>query len=239
MTKHQTVALLETAAILTSGSSLPEEKSFWPAAVSPPTSGLLGCETLNTETLNRMPYGSFSSSMKSSVPTIPSKLNSQAGSTDSENATDPDNEDDDEESASREEDMFAMEEDLPPASGMVSGMEEDYAQPSPPRQAPAHPLFKMQRSTVPLLPSHYSQSAPGKPRLTRRGLSVLTYRQLLASLHLAQASTNPRNTCTPFVNSVVAFLLTFLVFDLSNAQSSFLFSSFSQRLSFVWSVPFC
>ncbi|GAA5838363.1 hypothetical protein JCM9279_003222 [Rhodotorula babjevae] len=45
LSKHQQVQLLEGAAILaaaSAGSSLPDEKSFWPAAVSPPTSGLLG-----------------------------------------------------------------------------------------------------------------------------------------------------------------------------------------------------
>ncbi|GEM06140.1 zinc finger, C2H2-type domain containing protein [Rhodotorula toruloides] len=45
LSKHQQVQLLEGAAILaaaSAGSSLPDEKSFWPAAVSPPSSGLLG-----------------------------------------------------------------------------------------------------------------------------------------------------------------------------------------------------
>ncbi|GAA5866884.1 hypothetical protein JCM3774_004591 [Rhodotorula dairenensis] len=45
MSKHQQVQLLEGAAILvaaSAGTSLPDEKSFWPAAVSPPASGLLG-----------------------------------------------------------------------------------------------------------------------------------------------------------------------------------------------------
>ncbi|TKA51894.1 hypothetical protein B0A53_04924 [Rhodotorula sp. CCFEE 5036] len=43
--KHRWVQLLEGAAILvaaSAGTSLPDEKSFWPAAVSPPASGLLG-----------------------------------------------------------------------------------------------------------------------------------------------------------------------------------------------------
>jgi hypothetical protein len=168
MTKHQTVMLLETAAILTSGSSLPDEKSFWPAAVSPPSSGLLGCETLNTTTLSRSSqYGSFSAA--SSIPTIPSKLNSQSGSTDSENATDEADELDEEDSGAREEDMFVMEE-MDAGAGM--DLDEEQAMPPPsvvvkgrtangPAAVPAQSLFKLQRSSVPLLPpTHYSQSAP-------------------------------------------------------------------------------
>ncbi|GAA5964401.1 hypothetical protein JCM21900_006417 [Sporobolomyces salmonicolor] len=45
LSKHQQVQLLEGAAILaaaSAGTSLPDEKSYWPAAVSPPSSGLLG-----------------------------------------------------------------------------------------------------------------------------------------------------------------------------------------------------
>ena len=75
MSKHQQVQLLEAAAILvgmdSSARSLPEEKALWPAAVSPPSSGLLGCEHVNFDTLManksrhssmthdsaRMPYG--------------------------------------------------------------------------------------------------------------------------------------------------------------------------------------
>ncbi|ORY90220.1 hypothetical protein BCR35DRAFT_299806 [Leucosporidium creatinivorum] len=54
LSKHQQVQLLEAAAILkaaSSGSSLPEEKGYWPAAVSPPTSGLLGSPLLNIDSL--------------------------------------------------------------------------------------------------------------------------------------------------------------------------------------------
>lgn len=55
MSKHQQVQLLEAAAILVgmdaNARSLPEEKAFWPAAVSPPSSGLLGSESINFETL--------------------------------------------------------------------------------------------------------------------------------------------------------------------------------------------
>ncbi|KAK4050443.1 hypothetical protein OIV83_003513 [Microbotryomycetes sp. JL201] len=54
LSKHQQVQLLEAAAILkaaSSGASLPDEKSFWPAAVSPPSSGLLGSDVLNINTL--------------------------------------------------------------------------------------------------------------------------------------------------------------------------------------------
>ncbi len=55
MSKHQQVQLLEAAAILVgmdaNARSLPEEKALWPAAVSPPSSGLLGSEQINFETL--------------------------------------------------------------------------------------------------------------------------------------------------------------------------------------------
>lgn len=55
MSKHQQVQLLEAAAILVgmdaNARSLPEEKALWPAAVSPPSSGLLGSESINFEML--------------------------------------------------------------------------------------------------------------------------------------------------------------------------------------------
>lgn len=55
MSKHQQVQLLEAAAILvgmdTHARSLPEEKALWPAAVSPPSSGLLGSDKINFEKL--------------------------------------------------------------------------------------------------------------------------------------------------------------------------------------------
>lgn len=55
MSKHQQVQLLEAAAILvgmdTNARSLPEEKALWPAAVSPPSSGLLGCDQVNFDKL--------------------------------------------------------------------------------------------------------------------------------------------------------------------------------------------
>jgi hypothetical protein len=55
MSKHQQVQLLEAAAILvgmdTDARSLPEEKALWPAAVSPPSSGLLGSDKINFEKL--------------------------------------------------------------------------------------------------------------------------------------------------------------------------------------------
>lgn len=73
MSKHQQVQLLEAAAILvgmdSNARSLPEEKALWPAAVSPPESGLLGCDQVNFDKLmaskmrnaaqydTRMPYG--------------------------------------------------------------------------------------------------------------------------------------------------------------------------------------
>lgn len=48
LSKHQSVQMLEAAAILMAPTGLPEEKSFWPAAVSPPASGLLGHEYHNS-----------------------------------------------------------------------------------------------------------------------------------------------------------------------------------------------
>jgi hypothetical protein len=43
----------QAAAILVNPGSLPEEKSLWPAAVSPPSSGLLGSDQLNAEVLRQ------------------------------------------------------------------------------------------------------------------------------------------------------------------------------------------
>lgn len=87
MSKHQQVQLLEAAAILvgmdSNARSLPEEKALWPAAVSPPSSGLLGCEYVNFDTLmatkarnaamyhdsSRMQYGTSAPSA-SSMPSV-------------------------------------------------------------------------------------------------------------------------------------------------------------------------
>lgn len=151
--KHQTVALLETAAILTNGSSLPEEKSFWPAAVSPPTSGLLGSDMMNAETVRSARFGSFSSSIKSSLPTIPSKYTSANGSTDSNEQSDNDIEeemDDFQPVESREEDMFAMEEEMEE----TLADEEGHAQ--------FQDLLKIARPSIPAMsgPSNHSISAP-------------------------------------------------------------------------------
>lgn len=59
MSKHQQVQLLEAAAILvgmdSNSGSLPEEKALWPAAISPPSSGLLGSDKINYEKLRSMP----------------------------------------------------------------------------------------------------------------------------------------------------------------------------------------
>lgn len=55
LSKHQQVQLLEAAAILVGmdayATSLPGEKALWPAAVSPPHSGLLGSDTFNFDRL--------------------------------------------------------------------------------------------------------------------------------------------------------------------------------------------
>lgn len=65
MSKHQQVQLLEAAAILvgmdSNARSLPEEKALWPAAVSPPASGLLGCDQVNFDKL-------MASKMRNQVP---------------------------------------------------------------------------------------------------------------------------------------------------------------------------
>ena len=56
LSKHQTVQALEAAVILANPDTLrllPNDKSHWPAAVSPPTSGLLGSEKLNIEILRK------------------------------------------------------------------------------------------------------------------------------------------------------------------------------------------
>ncbi|BGP36547.1 hypothetical protein JCM10449v2_000448 [Rhodotorula kratochvilovae] len=62
LSKHQQVQLLEGAAILaaaSAGTSLPGEKSFWPAAVSPPTSGLLGAaHGIHMQSLSARSFGS-------------------------------------------------------------------------------------------------------------------------------------------------------------------------------------
>lgn len=56
LSKHQTVQALEAAVILANPDTLrllPNDKSHWPAAVSPPTSGLLGSERVNIEVLRK------------------------------------------------------------------------------------------------------------------------------------------------------------------------------------------
>lgn len=72
MSKHQQVQLLEAAAILvgmdTHARSLPEEKALWPAAVSPPSSGLLGSDKINFEKLLAQ-----KTSRKSQSPTLDRK----------------------------------------------------------------------------------------------------------------------------------------------------------------------
>lgn len=101
MSKHQSVLMLEAAAILTNGSSLPEEKSFWPAAVSLPQSGLLGCETLNVETLRAARHPNspqFGSSLQSLEP---HSLQSTINDADDEDTSMMDDADDGRDSRSR------------------------------------------------------------------------------------------------------------------------------------------
>ncbi|GAA5859577.1 hypothetical protein JCM8547_006149 [Rhodosporidiobolus lusitaniae] len=99
LSKHQQVQLLEGAAILaaaSAGTSLPEEKSYWPAAVSPPASGLLGSSEfgINIHALSASGPGGFGSPRFA-----PSSLYSDAGDFDasrSEVSIDEDSPEDDE-----------------------------------------------------------------------------------------------------------------------------------------------
>lgn len=74
MSKHQQVQLLEAAAILvgmdSNARSLPEEKALWPAAVSPPSSGLLGCDQVNFDKLMASKTRNASAAL-SDAPTVP------------------------------------------------------------------------------------------------------------------------------------------------------------------------
>ncbi|KAH8919621.1 hypothetical protein BT69DRAFT_479870 [Atractiella rhizophila] len=63
LSKHAQVQMLEAAAILIAPSrSLPEDKSYWPAAVSSPESGLLGSDRFN---IDKIQASSISSSFSS------------------------------------------------------------------------------------------------------------------------------------------------------------------------------
>jgi len=68
LSKHQSVQMLEAAAILISPGSLPEEKSLWPAAVSPASSGLLGSDRLNIETIRSTRLTSIESEVVEAEP---------------------------------------------------------------------------------------------------------------------------------------------------------------------------
>ncbi|SGY38033.1 BQ5605_C003g01945 [Microbotryum silenes-dioicae] len=96
LSKHQQVQLFEAAAILqvaSAGASLPQDKAYWPAAMSPPSAGLLGSQAFSLQSPRMLqslslhsddtPYGS------SSQPVAPSF--SVASSSDVED----DDEDDD------------------------------------------------------------------------------------------------------------------------------------------------
>ncbi|GAA6006466.1 hypothetical protein JCM10207_004943 [Rhodosporidiobolus poonsookiae] len=133
LSKHQQVQLLEGAAILaaaSAGTSLPDEKHFWPAAVSPPASGLLGSSELgiNMHALSASGPGGFGSPRFA-----PSSLLSDAGDFDarSEVTIDEDSDEDDSPSPGRngspdaddqimEDGMFDLDlggsGELPPAS---------------------------------------------------------------------------------------------------------------------------
>ncbi|GAA5827083.1 hypothetical protein JCM11251_002236 [Rhodosporidiobolus azoricus] len=116
LSKHQQVQLLEGAAILaaaSAGTSLPDEKSFWPAAVSPPASGLLGSAGgINIHALSASGPGGFGSPRFA-----PSSLHSDAGDFDASRSELSIDED----SAEEDED----EGQSPPRTGSGEDMDED------------------------------------------------------------------------------------------------------------------
>ncbi|GAA6031886.1 hypothetical protein JCM8097_003319 [Rhodosporidiobolus ruineniae] len=123
LSKHQQVQLLEGAAILaaaSAGTSLPDEKSFWPAAVSPPASGLLGSSEfgINIHALSASGPQGFGSPRFT-----PSSLLSDGGDFDasrSEVSIDEDDEDDEDDgqsppragSSDPDEDQLMMEDGM-------------------------------------------------------------------------------------------------------------------------------
>lgn len=117
LSKHQQVQLLEGAAILAAasvGTSLPDEKSYWPAAVSPPASGLLGSRDLGIN---------IHALAASSPRFTPSSLLSDNGdfpSSRSEISMDDDDSDDEDEGSSPAAEglSLTMEEDEPLEDGM-------------------------------------------------------------------------------------------------------------------------
>ncbi|GAA5870476.1 hypothetical protein JCM16303_002018 [Sporobolomyces ruberrimus] len=117
LSKHQQVQLLEGAAILaaaSAGASLPDEKSYWPAAVSPPASGLLGSRDLGIN---------IHALAASSPRFAPSSLLSDNGdfpSSRSEMSMDDDDSDDEDEGSSPAAEglSLTMEEDEPLEDGM-------------------------------------------------------------------------------------------------------------------------
>ncbi|GAA5898632.1 hypothetical protein JCM6882_000884 [Rhodosporidiobolus microsporus] len=116
LSKHQQVQLLEGAAILaaaSAGTSLPDEKSFWPAAVSPPASGLLGSSEfgINIHALSASGPGGFGSPRFT-----PSSLLSDGGDFDASRSEVSIDED----SAEEDEDDMGQS---PPRTG--SGEDED------------------------------------------------------------------------------------------------------------------
>ncbi|GAA5969295.1 hypothetical protein JCM11641_007541 [Rhodosporidiobolus odoratus] len=115
LSKHQQVQLLEGAAILaaaSAGTSLPDEKSFWPAAVSPPASGLLGSSEfgINIHALSASGPGGYGSPRLA-----PSSLLSDAGDFDasrSELSIDEDSGEDDEDEGTSPRSGQDLDEDM-------------------------------------------------------------------------------------------------------------------------------
>lgn len=85
LSKHQTVQALEAAVILSNPEALgllPDDRSHWPAAVSPATSGLLGSERLNIDVLR-----STGSVYSKSMPVQRSRLSGMLAEEDIEEET--------------------------------------------------------------------------------------------------------------------------------------------------------
>ncbi|KAM0753956.1 hypothetical protein T439DRAFT_322841 [Meredithblackwellia eburnea MCA 4105] len=165
LSKHQQVQLLEAAAILkatATGTSLPEEKSFWPAAVSPPSSGLLGSQSLNINVLS------------TSSPRIPmAQLSLRDLSDDEEDDLEDDDEDDeDEEEDEEEEDDSQAEDTSSPAESGSTGDEGMFDMDLDEGVIPAHNALGVSVSTIPPSSSGRASSSSGSAAGGGRGSSV-------------------------------------------------------------------
>ncbi|GAA5878659.1 hypothetical protein JCM1840_003541 [Sporobolomyces johnsonii] len=163
LSKHQQVQLLEGAAILaaaSAGTSLPDEKSYWPAAVSPPSSGLLGSSEhgINIHSLTASATRPFGSPRFA-----PSSLLSDAGDFDtsrSEVSIDEDSDDDLEEGSSpAAEGLGQMNEEDEDEQMMEDGMFDldlggsGDVPPALPSSIPAHSTASSLGRALPSLPA--------------------------------------------------------------------------------------